>query len=300
MRQFIGDIWHALFSQGDNPVFQREMKGWAYLGFWRRLKKGCLPLILAIVIAPMACCGLTASTAMVNLSEWYIVVIGLIGGAALGGELIRAATTLLATILAATTISAEVEAETLPLLRLTPIMPRQIVLAKFGAVIRQIRFPLASISIVRAISVIAMVAFAVIALLVDVSSTISNAPVNITPSMIPTLWDTIVSGSYLIALIVTLLFLVFLFAYYVLSPYVSTLVFAAVGILASTFARTRGNGVIAAAGLRVALWVFSYVASQFVGITIQLMFVPFFMLQSPPRGLSASLSFSQALLSSAA
>jgi len=130
--------------------------------------------------------------------------------------------------------------------------------------------------------VIAMVAFAVIALLVDVSSTISNAPVNITPSMIPTLWDTIVSGSYLIALIVTLLFLVFLFAYYVLSPYVSTLVFAAVGILASTFARTRGNGVIAAAGLRVALWVFSYVASQFVGITIQLMFVPFFMLQSPP------------------
>jgi hypothetical protein len=206
-------------------------------------------------------------------------------GLLIAGELIRWLTGLLATVLAATTISAEIEADTYGLLRLTPLTAREIVLAKLGAAFRQFRVPLAAATLARAAFAVGM-ALWVGVLLVESSGTGSSSgvPGASVPLPVGEIAGLIVPG--LAALVAALIW----FVYYLAGPALGVLMYTTLGMLASAWSRSRSGGVVLAFGLRVALWMASYVGGQLVSISLSLLTVPIFALSTTPAWLDRLLN----------
>ena len=76
------------------------------MGLWRRLRRGCLPLMALLVVGTMGCCGLSffGMTLDAGLGNEQLIILA--GAALIGllyaGQIIRWITGLLATALTAT------------------------------------------------------------------------------------------------------------------------------------------------------------------------------------------------------
>ncbi len=263
----------------EHPLLKRELLGWTYLGLWHTLRRGCLPLIMLTIAGSIACCGLSSLSAVdiANIPESLLLAgFFILFGIVIGGEIIRFATGLLATALSATTISAEVEGDRLSLLRVTPIPTREIVLAKFGAVIRQLRLPMAAVMVSRGVF---LVGCAILIPLL-IATTSQPAPTTIPGSALTT-WEALTYGlDAVFALIIGLMWLI----YYLAEPFISTYLFGALGIFASSLSRTRTGGLFAAAGFRFAYAALAYVLSQMFSLVITLVATPLMLVTSaaPP------------------
>ena len=269
MKTFLSDLWVFLTGHTDHPIYRRELAGWSYLRIWRSLRKGCLLLMVALSVATMSCCGLLMLPILLeDPGSWFAWVTSIVlGGLYISMEVIHWVMGLAATVLTATALSAEVEARTYRLLRVTPIPARQIALAKFGAAFWQLRIPLAFVTIVRAFMMISLaILLSLVILLTDTRSEAAEF-LSSQFSTFPTVIE--------LAAGLSVLGIVWLMAtYYLLKPTLNVVLFAAVGLFASSLARTRVAGLFGGAGLRVVLWVISYVAGQFTGIIFQIFVAP--------------------------
>jgi hypothetical protein len=258
-----------------HPIYRREMAGWSYLGFWRRLRKGCLPLVAAIVVLMTCFCGGLTLLSVDDLEEWPLVAAAILVGIYLAQGIVHGLMGLLAIALASTTISAEVEAQTFHLLRTTPMPVKQIVLAKFGAAFRQVRLPVAAIILLRVLLIVgAVVAIAAALILIPDARPTSPAP--LPPGAGPIIQA--LPGSTIAALlagVVAVVVLVALWlAYFLFRPVLNAMLFVSIGLFGSTLGKTRSGGLIAAFGMRFGLWVVSYVLSQVVSTGGSLLLSP--------------------------
>jgi hypothetical protein len=295
MLDFIRDVWRFTTGKRDHPIVAHEMEGWSYLQIWRSLRKGCLPLIALLVLGSAGCCGLLSLLSMTSVDEWPIAAGSMFVGIYIGGELVRWLVGLIATALTATVLSAEVEAQTVGLLRLTPIPMQEIVLAKYGAAVRQFKVPLIVIAVTRFLLIAGLLLvfiLATVAALPDVSTTTaSTGPLFPGLSIIDILsLVTTALLPYLAAGLLMLLALLLWFLYFLFSPVLDVLLFAAVGLLASAWARTRANGLVVGAGLRIGLWSISYVSGQVVSTMFSFLALPLMALSTAPIGFGEHLA----------
>ena len=284
MKMLLPELWAFITGRTNHPLYRRELSGWAYLRFWRKLRGGCLPLLAVGTFVVSALCGMLTMLSVGGTSSegWLIAMSAALVALFFTQGLIHWLLGLLATALTATVISAEVEAETYKLLRVTPLSAREIVLAKFGAAFRQLRDPLLFLVALRLLLVGGTVLTLTLSLTTVEGATpsvvLSDVP-SVSPSVVLLLLDVLSVG------MVGLLWLL----YYLLRPFLSILLFSAVGMLGSSLARTRVGGLLAAGGLRVALGTAGYVLSQVVSTILSLTLGPFLAFNGPPSWLQALL-----------
>lgn len=281
MRAFIADFRAFLFGQRDHPIYQRERRGWSYIGLWRKLRSGCLPLMALVIILPACACGLMAAALAedVELERFTFTALLALLGFFAGGQWILWLAGLLATALTATAISAEVETQSFALLRMTDIPPRHIVLAKFAAVLTELRLPLWASLIVRVIFPPALIAIVILMFVANPGAGAASGTPGPSPpaaALPPVEWLTLLQGVANVGLAVVSLLVAGLvwLIFYLVGPFLQIMLFAAVGMFGSSLARTRTNGLFTAAGIRVAMGGLSYVLSQMFGFLTQLAMLP--------------------------
>lgn len=278
MLQLIKDMLNFTLKRPSHPIYQRELEGWSFIRPWRKWQQGCLPIIgvVAFAIISVGCCcgGITGlGIAEDTPDNGFLIVLlsiaaGIIFGIYLAGEILRWVAGLLATALSATAISAEIEAQTFALIRLTPIQVREIVLAKLGAVFQQLRLPI----IVTMISRIIVVICAILTVIgLAVFARVASAP---GAPLIPP-----IPGSPIINMAAGLgglLLLVLWIVYYLLQPALSVMLYSTVGLFASSLTKTRANGLIGAIGMRLGLWVVSYITNQIISYSLSFAAFPLY------------------------
>lgn len=278
-------------------MYRREMAGWSYIGVWRSLRRGCLPLTALAIAGPtLVCSGLCLLTIIPSAIEdelWSLIPLALLVGLVAAERLFGFTNSLVVTALSATAISAELEAETYPLLRLTLIPAREIVAAKFGAVVAQVRTPTIALILVRVLILATIVLFfasSMFSLLRPVGSL--GGPV--TPQIVappaafelPTadVFKIMLFGSfYLTAAALVILTALLWLLYYLLGPMFEVFLFTSLGLFASSLVRSRGNGLLAAGGMRLVFWMGSYMAGQFFSTFFSLLMLPLSLIPVMPH-----------------
>jgi hypothetical protein len=249
------------WARPTHPVYQREIESWSRSRGLRRLRIGSAPLAFLIFLALGSLCGLTtidsASSPQERLLIWSLIFLGSL---LVGQAFISFATGLISTALTATVISSEIESETFSLLRVTGVPTNEIVLAKYAATLRQLVAPLAVIVAVRLVVVVGAVVtldFAMRMQGIDgglVGTILAIPPEFVSPTSI---WA------------ITLTTLGWMIFFTLLKPVISIALYASVGLFASSITRTRINGIITSAGLRLALVVLRAIADQILLIGSQ-------------------------------
>lgn len=230
------------WAQPDHPIYRLESRRRAASPALRGLQSGCLPLILAA--AGLAAGGVAAlslanrpfqgvisvvQNALLGLSIAFILLQALAGGAA--NILTVAQTTPL--------ISGEIELQSWSLLRATTLSLREIVLAKYAAALSQLRSSLAGLIILRIASTVTGLLF----LAYSLRSTLYRDP--------RALETALQRGTWVMPVVAGLLFLI----WYVLQPVVQFFLNGALGLLASSRARSRGRAVVMGLAGRLGTWV---------------------------------------------
>jgi len=292
MRAFIAEMFKFMQGRPDHPVYRREMAGWSYVRMWRGLRQGCLPLILIMVVVTSACCGLMTLVTVTQESvepDWIYRLLLTIGAGVFGafwiGEVVLQIAGLIATVLTSTSVSAEMEADTFGLVRLTLVSPREIVLAKFGAAVRELRLPVIAVLVTRTLFLVAIPLLLIVAGIYGIS-TVAGAPGG---SSSPSSPGGAVSSALLPASMLALVPLLTTSAlglaslviagalglfYYFIQPALDMMLFSAVGVAGSTLARTRASGLFAGFGLRVGLWAGACMINQIVSNGISIVLTP--------------------------
>jgi hypothetical protein len=144
---------------------------------------------------------------------------------------------------AAPLISGEVELRSWGLLRVTTVPLREIIFAKFAAMVRHLRPLLRALLILRTITLVTGLLQLGYLLLRGVFYNFSSADWHM-------FWGDGLWLSLLLALAVGVIF-------FVTQPYVQVLLNTALGMLASVFSRTRGQAVGVGLAARLALWIAS-------------------------------------------
>lgn len=272
MLSLLRDTLAFLTAHETHPVARHEAAGWSAIGFWRRLQRGCLPLTLALILLPAVGCGLFSFILVANPLSTPEDMLGMLlfpfMGLLMGGEIVRWVAGLLASVVAATTISAEVEAQTYGLLRLTSLPVREIVLAKYSSSVRQMRIPIAAAISVRFIAMLGIAALVIAAVLGSIPDVSTGTDLALDPTSVWTVLGLLATGAAVLSAVLSWL------AYYLVSPISGLLLFAALGMLASAWSRTRSGGVAVAVGMRFVLWMASYVLSQIVSVAFSLLGLP--------------------------
>ncbi len=308
MLTYISEVFRFMRGRPDHPVYRREMTGWSYVRMWRNLRRGCLPSILILAALAAGCCGLmTLLSVSQNSSDFdgFYRVLLVVGAAVVGifyaGEIVLLIAGLIATVLTSTSISAELEADTYALVRITLIPPREIVLAKFGAAIRELRRPVMAVLITRTLLLIMIPTLLILALVYAVSTALpapgggaappspsSVGPVTLLPlSVMAT--STLGVVSVIVAVLLGLV-------YYFVQPMLDMMLFAAIGIAASTMSRTRASGLFAGFGLRVALGIAACMANQVISSAVSLVLTPVLILPVTNTAVGNMLSNNPGLL----
>jgi hypothetical protein len=291
MRAFLSEVFLFLWGPSNHPIYRRETAGWAYVRAWRGLRKGCLPLIGLVMVGVSCCCGSMIMPMILEESTsapllLILVIPGIVWfGITAGAEVVNGLTGLVATVLTATSISAEIEADTYALLRLTPIPPSQIVAAKLGAAFAQLRLPVITVMISRLISVVGGILLLIFYTIVisNSSATSSGTPSAALP-VIPSISPEVLSPLFIPIVVGVLIWLIagviWLLYYAIAKPFLDILLFLSVGLFASSLARTRSSGLFVAGGLRVVLWVASYVGSQAMSSALSIFAMPLVILSA--------------------
>jgi hypothetical protein len=239
-----------LWGRPTHPVLRRELAGWKHVTAWRATRKGCLPGILLVFVASGCCCGLTivGSEPTEPLLTWGLIVLWAL---LVGQGLVVWVTGIAGTALTATVLSAEVESETYGLLRITTVPTEEIVLAKFGAAVRQLYIPLLVVMVARVCLIAGGLGLADQALIQESGM-----------GLIGVLVELPLRELGFVAVACAAFGVLVWAVFFVLQPALLVMMHSAVGLFASSITRTRANGLIAAAGLRVALWVAGYIFGQ--------------------------------------
>jgi hypothetical protein len=276
------DMWHFMLGQPVHPVYRRELSGWSYVRVWRSLRHGCLPLIGLVLLVTTGCCSLFGVLALNDsapselpqafLLTGFMIVIGLFWGT----ELVNGMIGLIATTLTATAISAEIEAQTYTILKLTPIPAREIMLAKFGAAMSQIRLPVMIVIFLRVVCFLAAVALLILSFAVVLNRTVpagSPSSPAIPPDLGGTLLPLIFQKEILYLVLGIVAGLLWL-AYFFMQPWLEAMLFTSMGLFASSLAKSRSGGIFGAWAMRVGLWILGYIASQVLAMAITLAMLP--------------------------
>ncbi len=298
MRRLLIDLWHLVWTPGGDPIYRREMAGWSYPGPWRSIQRGCLPLI-AVLLGGSVClcsgsCGVTVLPSAQPPAQWLLLPLALGAGLLVGESLLGAITGLITTALAATTVSAEMEAQTYGLLRLTAVSPRQIVLAKLAAVFHQVRTPVLVMMTLRLLllllGLVTAAGLTLVALQDSGGAASSQTPPAALPVAVPPLpgLTGALTALYVALGVLALMLIALWLAYYLLRPALDILLFGSLGIFASSLARTRANGLLTAAGLRILLGAIAYVAGQVLSASFSLISLPVSLLPGFPTWLASS------------
>jgi hypothetical protein len=235
----------------DHPVYHLETRRRTLNGTVTALSRGCLPVVLGVL-------GLVFFGALVwglgdlfrwanswgDLGDMFLAVLARAMLALLFVQFgIGAMTNVLVITLAAPTISGEIEMQSWRLLRTTTLPLREVILAKYAAVIRNLRGPLIALVTLRAVSLgNLLVLFAY-----DLFRGIFYF-------MGPDEWRKFVNGGvWFPPLIPIALFLV----YYAAQPWLQYYFNGALGMAASAFARSRANAVVVGLAVRLITWVLS-------------------------------------------
>jgi hypothetical protein len=239
------------WARSEHPIFHLETQRRALNGSILTLSRGCLPLVLAVL-------GLvffgTLLWGLDDLLRWATtwrdlgdVFMSALGRAMLAVLLVQfaigAMTNVLVIALAAPTISGEVELQSWRLLRTTTMPLREVILAKYAAVIRNLRGPLGGLVILRASSLGTLLLLFGYYLSRDVFYYMG--PLELRRFVFDGLW--------LPPLIPIALFVV----YYAAQPWLQFYFNSALGMAASAFARSRANAVVVGLTVRLVLWVLS-------------------------------------------
>ena len=281
MRRLYANIWKFLFKNPRHPILQRERSGWTYLRLWSGLKRGCLPIMALIIVAPACLCGLMVLLAVQDYSllSWMGIAMTVLFGVLMGGEVVRMLAGLITTALAATSISAEIESETFALVRLTLVPVDEIILAKFSAAVWQVRSAIIATMVTRTAFMLGSLGIGMIFLMVlawesgtawlQVALTFIAGMLAIA-SQLPTLTLITIVLSGLLSLAVVLITLAATLLNYLFQPLLEMSLYSSLGVFGSSLSRTRSSGLVTTILLRVGLWVVSYISSQVVGLFIQM------------------------------
>jgi hypothetical protein len=239
------------WARPDHPVYQLETRRRVLNGSILALSRGCLPVVLGVL-------GLVFFGALVwgldDLYRWANswqdlgnVFMSALGRAMLALMIaqfaIGAMTNVLVIALAAPTISGEIELQSWRLLRTTTMPLREVILAKFAAVIRNLRGPLSGLVILRAASLGTLLLLFAYFLSSEVFY-----------YMGPREWrDFVNEGLWFPPLFPIALFVV----YYAAQPWIQFYFNAALGMAASTFARSRANAIVYGLTARLVIWILS-------------------------------------------
>jgi len=214
------------------------------------LQQGCLPLMLAVgglavlsvsVLTFFAQVGYDIEAALLSTlpsSTGVLVIVQVVFGAAAN---------ILMVAQAAPLISGEVELQSWGLLRTTTLPLREIVLAKFWAVMNQLRGSLVGLMLLRVASAGTLLLTVVFVVEREMFYYMSQAEWN----------RMLVHRIWLAPTVAIVLFLV----WYTAQPVVQFVLNAALGLAASTFARTRGRSIAMALAARLVLWLTSIVVN---------------------------------------
>jgi hypothetical protein len=252
------------WARSEHPVFRLETQRRTMNGSILLLSRGCLPVVLGVL-------GLVFFVVLVwglgdmfrwgfglrDLDEALMPILGRVMGALVLAQFaIGAMTNVLVIAMAAPTISGEVELQSWRLLRTTTLPLREVILAKFAAVIRNLRMPLLSLVILRLIALGTLLLLFGYYLLRSVFF-----------YMGPLEWQRFLAeGLWFPPLIPIGLFLI----YFAAQPWLQFIFNGALGMAASAFARSRANAVVIGLTARLVLWVLSVM----IGIAV-LFFIGF-------------------------
>jgi hypothetical protein len=252
------------WARSEHPIFRLETQRRTLNGSILLLSRGCLPVVLGVL-------GLVFFGALLwavsDLFTWgfglrdldttFMTALGrAITVLMLAQFGIGAMTNVLVIAMAAPTISGEVELQSWRLLRTTTLPLREVILAKFAAVIRNLRMPLISLGILRLVT---------LGTLLLLSGYFLSREVFY--YMGPLEWQRFLAeGLWLPPLIPIGLFLV----YFAAQPWLQFYFNSALGMAASAFARSRANAVVIGLTARLVLWVLSVM----IGIAV-LFFIGF-------------------------
>lgn len=275
-------ITQALLGRVSGPVFDQETSGWSYLGFWRALRRGCLPMMLVLLLATAA--GCTLPVVLVTFTEtmqWFerimIFSIVLLVAVLLTGEVIKVLAGLLATALGATVIASEIEGERLSMLRVTLLTSRQIVAGKFAAVLHELRLPFRMVVLARLIVLVGAVVLVISALIYGMinAAEVAQAVTPVTP-LSPDMPTSPVSPAspvnpltivlVIVDIVLSIVLVLAWLAYWLVEPLLSAALFTSMGVFGSSLARTRSSGLVTSLALRMGFWVLTYTVSQVVGL----------------------------------
>jgi hypothetical protein len=235
----------------DHPVYHLETRRRVLNGSIFTLSRGCLPVVLGVLgLVFFGALAWGVDDLFRWVSSWRDLVdvwMGALGRAMLALMFaqfgIGAMTNVLVITLAAPTISGEVELQSWRLLRTTTLPLREVILAKYAAVIRNLRGPLAALVILRAASLGTLLLLFIYYLVRDIFYYMNQQE-----------WNNFLTGGlWLPPLFPIALFLV----YYAAQPWLQFAFNGALGMAASSFARSRANAVVYGLTVRLVTWVLS-------------------------------------------
>lgn len=229
-----------------HPVYRLETNRAARSAPLTVLQQGCLPLMLAVGgLAALTVSALTfVGQVGYDVESALLTTLPASAGVLLLVQVVfGAAANILMVAQAAPLISGEVELQSWGLLRTTTLPLREIVLAKFWAVMDQLRGSLIGLMMLRMASAGTVVLTVVFLLLREMFYYMSASE-----------WKHMLGQQlWLAPTVAVLLFVV----WYTLQPVMQYVLNAAVGLAVSTFARTRGRAIAMALATRLVLWLTS-------------------------------------------
>lgn len=296
MRTLLSDLWPFVTGRTDHPLYRYELVHWSRLLVWRR--SGWLMSLIAIG-APLVLVG--APMAIV-LQRWLFpaysfssIALAAVTTLLIGQETAKQLACLGAAALTGVAMS-DSEAQADDLLRLSPLPPRQIVLAKLGAALRPfLLWP------------IVVTAARLLLLLADTpgwAGALFEQRASMNPAWLPflmkmppaigqtvfkpafwgfQLWETF--SRQLDAVWMTGIGPLWLI-YYLLQPLFDFVLFTGLGLFAASRARTRAGGLSAALGFAMVVWVLGYVGERALSVLVTLLWSmerPFGMVVTPPE-----------------
>ena len=241
------------WARPTHPVYERELQSWQRTRGWRWLRAGCAPSVFVVfVLMGCACSLMTIGTAATTREQLALLGLSGLWSLLVSQGFVVLVTGLIATALTAPVISGELESQTYGLLRVTGVPTDEIILAKYAAALRQLRAPLVIVIAARLLIVVA--AIPLVDWLLRVDGTIGGLPGLL--GQIPL--EPVSPLSFITALLSVLAWL----GYFLLLPVLTVMLHASIGLFASSLTRTRTNGFIAAAGLRVAFAILRGIIGQ--------------------------------------
>ncbi len=246
------------WTQRRHPIVHGETRHWRRSRVWRTAMAVLWGGSLLFLVFPAFCALLVSLQTGYNNPVEAILVAGgtFTFGLAVVSAVAGGLTNLLAGLLGATLIAREREAQSWPFLRLTTLTSGEIVGGKLAALLYTLAWPMHFVAGLRALALLAGL----------VTAGLAAAASAVTLDQLLDMWNALalpLGGLDLLALqLSTLLSAVLALAGWLLEPYFSVFYYGAVGLAASTLARSRGTAIVLTVAVHIGLGLGLYAPVQ--------------------------------------